>query len=152
MKSTAELRAEAEQRMKDRKAGIPAGRPRASPAASVADGSEVESLASLRSRVSERSRISGRTSEIAYTAASRSASQQSRKSLLENAASRKSEAGSDAAFKENRDPNIDLYEKVDGVYRRADKQEKDGLSESSRGQAHLIFVLQLYQIIDKFRH
>ena len=44
MKSTAELRVEAEQRMRDKKAGLPAGRPRASPAASVAEGSEIESL------------------------------------------------------------------------------------------------------------
>ena len=138
MKSTAELRAEAEQRMKDRKAGIPAGRPRASPAASIADGSEVESLASLRSRVSERSRISGRTSELAHTATSRSASQQSRKSVLEQQAFRKSEAGSEAA-KENRDPNVEIYEQVDGVYRRAVDQGKDGLSESSRGQALSVF-------------
>ena len=139
MKSTAELRAEAEQRMKEKKAGIPASRPRASPAASVAEGDEVESLASLRSRVSDRSRLSGRTSEVARTAASREGSQQSRKSVLELRALEKSENGSEAA-KENRDPNIDVYEKVDGVYRRVIKQEKDGLSESSRGQANFNFA------------
>ena len=99
MKSTAELRVEAEQRMRDKKAGLPAGRPRASPAASVADGSEVESLYSLRSRLSDRSRISGRTSENAQTAVSRSASQQSRKSVLEQQALEKSEKGSEAAKK-----------------------------------------------------
>ena len=139
MKSTAELRAEAEQRMRDKKAGLPAGRPRASPAASIADlADEVESLQSLRSRVSERSRISGRTSEVARTAASREGSQQSRKSVLEQKALTKSENGSEAA-KENLDPNIDIYEKIDGVYKRITKREQEGLSESSRGQAQFIF-------------
>ena len=134
MKSVAELRAEAERRMNEKKTGYPVGHPRASPAGSVAEGSEIESLQSLRSRLSGRSQISGRTSEIAHTAVSRSASQQSRRAVLEQQALKKSENGSEAA-KENRDPNIEIFENVDGVYRRAVQQEK-GLSESTAGQAN----------------
>ena len=135
MKSVAELRSEAERRMTEKKVGYPTGHPRASPAGSVVEGSEIESLQSLRSRLTDRSRLSGRTSEVARTAASHTASQLSRKSVLEQQALKKSESGSEAA-KENSDPNLDLYAKVDGVYRRVIKQEKDGFTESTRGQAH----------------
>ena len=136
MKSVAELRAEAERRMTEKKTGYTAGHPRASPAGSVADGSEIESLQSLRSRLSDRSRLSGRTSEVARTAVSSAASQLSRKSVLEQQALQKSEVGSEAA-KENSDPNLDIFENVDGVYRRVIKREKEGLSESTAGQAIL---------------
>ena len=123
MKSVAELRAEAQRRMNEKKTGYTAGQPRASPAGSVADGSEIESLQSLRSRLSDRSRLSGRTSEIARTAVSSAASQLSRKSVLEQQALKKSEEAGSEAAKENRDPNIEIFENVDGVYRRVMKQE-----------------------------